>query len=52
MQCTQHVHVTTTVTGTQDFFKDRGLIERLFLASNLNNCIPELSVPLMVFAGV
>ena len=46
-------NVTTIVMGTQVFFgEDRGPVQRILLASSLNNCIPVLSVPLTVFAGL
>ena len=44
--------VTIIVTGTQEHTEDRCSIQWLLLASGLNNCIPVLSVPLMVFTGL
>ena len=33
-------------------YRDTGPIQRILLAPSINSCIPVLSIPLMVFAGL
>ena len=45
-------NVKLLLQGHKIFVKDRGSIQRTLPASNLNNCIPGLSVPFMAFRAV